>query len=44
MADEQDTTPEDEQEVRIHDQDAGDGGWEPETESAEWEPEPDADS
>ena len=35
MADEQDTTPEDEQEVRIHDQDAGDG---------EWEPEPDAES
>ena len=44
MADEQDTTPEDEQEVRIHDQDADDGEWEPETESAEWEPEPDAES
>ncbi len=35
MADEQDTTPEDEREVRIHDQDPGDG---------EWEPEPDAES
>ena len=33
MADERDTTPEEEQELRIHDQEADDGEWEPDAEA-----------